>query len=160
MAYEGLDITLLGDTPISELYSKPIGKTVVLMTDEHARARPVLFDGPVLGGHHFLEARFRRGRLEIISAGIKSKDLGLATAEAVGLAPLLSGDRKAAVKVVGLFDSTGGRGGHTYQPGEMEYPLLLEKLSVAGLVEWAKKNPYCERERVPAPHYTGDPQAD
>jgi len=161
MPYEGLNLTLLGSTPISNLYSKPIGQTLILMTDEHSHARPVLFDGPACGGHHFLEARQRKGKLEIISTIIQTKDLGQTTAESVKLVSIMSKDRKEADRVVGLFDYTGGRSEYVYCPEETGYPLLLEKLKAIGLAKWAQANPYQERIEVhPHSENGGDQEAE
>jgi len=144
MNYEGLSITKVKS--LSDLYEHPIGKTVILITDEHAHARPVLFDGPVLGGQHFLEARNRAGRLEIISSVLRWKDLGIATAQNVGLVDLFSKDLTAANEKAGLFDYTGGQGAFIYLSGSFGYLLIHQKVEAAGLVAWAKKNPYKEPE--------------
>lgn len=159
--YEGLTITPIDERRdlgvLYDLISRG-KKPIVLMTDEHAHQRPVLFDGPVLGGLHFLEARQQAKRLEIVSSVIVEDKLGAASAQEVGIFDILSKDPKRH-EIAGLFDDSGGRRAFVYTPNYSGYRVLMKKFRRTGLVKWATKHPYGEPVRVAA-HEGGGQRAE
>jgi len=142
MGYEGLNITkITSNYPIAELYSHPIGKTIILikfLNDSNIPTIPVLFDGPVCGEHHFLEARQREGILEIVSRTIPTSDLNTEKANRLGLFSLFSKDKEANKQAgfihIGLKGSLA-----VYNSNTIGYDFLLQKVNAVGLVDWAKR---------------------